>query len=147
MKKIFLFFAAFFLMGIIFLFGMVAEFNIKKSIVSPLPFPTGKEVYEALNVYRAENSLPPLDLDSSLCNNLVQRWEHYRAHENHDGLDEWGQKYLPGRRVAEILVAGESAQIMVKKWSESPGHDLMIKENSKVCVYTADGLAVAMLSK
>ena len=109
-------------------------------------YPTGQEVLAQLNVYRKESGLPAFILSEPLCNNIGARWKSYKDNNSHKGLAEFAAKYNPGVQVAEILVSGLTAQEMVEKWSQSPSHDISIKNHSKICVYSADGLSVALLS-
>lgn len=146
MKKIF---AATFLLiifGLVFVSGMLTEFHIQKEIVSPLPYPTGYEVFKELNIYRESLGLPDLILYQPLCNNIAKRWQHYKDYNNHDGLQEFVDEFQSGIRVSEIFAPGITAQDTVQNWKNSPSHDGYIKGNSKVCVYSSDNLSVALLS-
>lgn len=109
-------------------------------------YPTGYEVLNELNKYRVNEGYTPLVLDQYLCNNIAARWQNYRLTNSHDGFYEFADMYMPGRSISEILVSGNTASEMVQKWTGSPSHDLFIKNNSKVCVYSIEGAAVALLS-
>jgi len=109
--------------------------------------PTGQEVLAELNTYRLSQGLEPFELSDRLCDNIVERWHNYKNNNSHEGWDEFAAREYPGGFTAnELLVAGESAKIMVDQWVSSPSHDLAIKSNSKACVYSYDGLSVALLS-
>lgn len=110
-------------------------------------YPTGEQVLEALQKYRASQGLPEFQLSDILCDNLVERWQSYKKNNSHAGLEEFvAREYPPGFTVSEIMVSGSTAEEMVVKWSQSPGHNQAIHNNSKICVYSSQGMAVAMLS-
>lgn len=144
------------LLAAVFLVGMFsAYFSVRnqimwysanKSKIEAKPFDS-YDVFNALNAYRSENGLPPLTLSQPLCNNLVERWKNYRNTNSHSGLDEWVRKEMPdGLTISEIMAPGMTAEQTVENWSGSQGHDVAIKSNSKICIYTADNLSVAVLS-
>ena len=117
---------------------------------SPKPtavtYPTGVQVLAELNKYRREIGLPEFILSETLCNNIGERWQHYKDYNNHDGLEEFEKKWQWGTRLTEILASGETAVETVNGWRESPSHDIFIRNNSKICVYSAEGFSVALLS-
>ena len=114
---------------------------------TPTEYPTGKEVLDELNAYRVEQGLPPFILSESLCNNIAERWKVYRVQRSHQGLDEFRRKWMPEvSSIGEVMVSGNTAKEMVEGWASSPSHDILIKEFRKVCVYSADGSSVALLS-
>lgn len=109
--------------------------------------PTGKEVLEELQKYRKSQGLPEFQLSDMLCNNIGERWQNYWKNNNHEGFSDFAQRnYPPGFTSSEILVSGETAQDMVKQWSQSPSHDQSIKSFSKICVYSHLNHSVALLS-
>lgn len=110
-------------------------------------YPTGYQVFDELNKYRAESGLKPLILWQPLCNNIASRAASYKKTNSHEGLHEFVVEYMPEVEVSEILAAGESAKIIVDQWKGSPSHDLTIKSNSRACVYSAEGYAVGLLAK
>lgn len=117
------------------------------STVAPLAFPTGKEVLVELQKYRRDNGLPEFILYQPLCNNIGERWQNYRSTNSHKGLEEFHWREMPQIvDLAEILAPGATAQEVVENWAASPSHDLYIKSNARICVYSADGLSVALLS-
>lgn len=110
-------------------------------------YPTGEQVLDELNVYRQSIGLPPFELYEPLCNNIYERWKVYVGKESHEGIEEFHDMWMPQViDLGEIMVAGSSAQEMVKKWSESPSHDILIRKYSRICVYSAQGSSVALLS-
>ncbi len=148
---------AFFLLFIILLGILITRgaFNIGKAsklaeetqkTQSQPQYPTGQDVLAELNVYRVANDLPPFKLSERLCNNIHERWKVYVEKESHEGLEEFVQREMPGSQVGEIMVYGETAKQMVERWSSSPSHDLLVKKYSKICVYSALGSSVALLS-
>lgn len=108
---------------------------------------TGYQVLNALNAYRESLGLPDFILYEPLCNNIASRLQHYRDFNNHDGLTEFHNKYMPDIKVlSEILAPGNTPEETVRNWRNSPSHDMFIKSNSKICVYSSRGLSVALLS-
>lgn len=107
---------------------------------------TGYDVLSELNKYREKVGLPDFILDDSLCNNIGERWQHYKDYNNHDGIQEFADKWQQGKEISEILAPGATAQETVNNWTQSPSHDIIIKERSKICVYSHDNLSVALLS-
>lgn len=157
MKK-FKFFVAFnVLISIVFFAGLFAGFyhvrdaimwySVNKSSAASTVSPTGYDVLVELNKYRVANDLPKFELYQPLCNNIGERWDNYKANNSHKGFLEFVNKWMPGMYVEEILTAGKTPEEMVKGWTSSPSHDLAIRNNSKICVYSAQGLAVALLTK
>ena len=119
------------------------------AVMTPAPttYPTGQEVLNELQRYRVKNGLPEFQLSEILCDNLVERWQNYKKTNSHEGLEEFVKReYPPNLVVHEIMVSGSTAEEMVVKWSQSPGHNQAIHNNSKICVYSSQGMAVAMLS-
>ena len=115
--------------------------------VTAAKYPTGYDVLDEINKYRHELGKPDLILYEPLCNNLAVRWLNYNANNSHKGLQEHVNTYMPGMQVSEILAPGKTAKEMVQNWKGSPGHDIIIKNSSRICVYSAEGLSVALLSK
>ncbi len=109
-------------------------------------YPTGYDVLNELNDYRHELDLPDFELYQPLCNNIASRWQSYKANNSHKGLQEFVDSYMSGLSVYEILTSGNTAQETVQNWKGSPSHDLGIRTYSKICVYSDDGLSVALLS-
>lgn len=109
--------------------------------------PTGSEVLLELNKYRKEQGLPDFILSQSLCNNIRVRWQNYKDNNSHQGFNDFIRDYMPHNiPISEILAPGKTASETVKNWADSPGHNLAIKSNSKVCIYSADGLSIGLLS-
>lgn len=114
---------------------------------SPVIFPTGQDVLEELQEYRVSEGLEEFQLSPTLCNNIAERWKAYRENDSHDGLSEFHDKWMPQvYDLGEIMVSGETSKEMVEKWASSPSHDVLIKKYSKICVYSAFGSSVALLS-
>lgn len=153
MKKVVLVLIAIPLFVVGFVFGSVRGYGIAEkeyaAKLTPVPvgFPTGYDVLKELNEYRISQDLPELILSQTLCNNIAQRWQNYVDNNSHEGFHEFVVDYMPeGLEVGEILTSGRTAEEMVQRWAGSPSHDLVIKNKSKVCVYSADGYSVALLS-
>lgn len=108
---------------------------------------TGQEVLAELQKYRASNNLPPFELSFDLCNGISERWSSYMDNDSHEGLDDFVSRNMPGMRVGEALTPGRTPQEAVKNLADSPSHDLALKTYSKICVYTAKGHSVLLLSR
>jgi uncharacterized protein YkwD len=124
----------------------ISWYSVNKFALQVEPF-TGKDVLAELNAYRKELGMSNFTLSSPLCNNLVERWQNYKDGNNHEGLDEFAAREMPGIQVAEIITTARSAKATVDNWKSSPGHDLVLKEFNNICVYTAENTSVAFLSK
>jgi len=157
-KKKLLFLIAFNLLAVfIFVGGMFTAFyhvrdaimwySVNRAILaSRVTYPTGYQVLEELNVYRRELGLPNFILYEPLCNNIGSRWKNYKRTNSHEGLQEFVNNYMPNLMVSEILAPGKTADEVVNNWKNSPSHDIAIKTRSRICVYSADGLSVALLT-
>lgn len=148
MKKVIALIVLNLLLAAVFMAGVLAGFSRMATLKAEHKQqpPTGYEVLNALNTYRKESGFPEFTLSESLCNNIGERWQVYKVTNSHEGFWEFAQKYHPGVKMAEILAPGATAQETVDNWKKSPSHDLEIKTYSQVCVYSADGLSVALLS-
>ncbi|MGZ7042289.1 MAG: CAP domain-containing protein [Thermoanaerobaculia bacterium] len=92
---------------------------------------TAADVLSSMNIYRAENGLPPLREDSRLdlaaCDRMRDMGDlSYWSHESPDGrspflwLKPRGYVY---RYAGENLAAGfETTEVLVTAWMESEGH-------------------------
>lgn len=116
-------------------------------LVSTVTYPTGQQVLDELQKYRVSQGLPEFELSEPLCNNIAARWQNYQKTNSHEGLKDFLIENHPsGLSVSEILVSGSTAKDMVDQWASSPSHNLYIHRNSKICVYSAEGSTVALLS-
>lgn len=120
-------------------------------VTTPAPtfivYPTGEQVLAELQEYRVSQGLSEFKVSEILCDNLVERWKNYKETNSHAGLEEFmAREYPPGFTASEIMVAGSTAEEMISKWTQSTGHKQAIHNNSKICVYSSQGMAVAMLS-
>lgn len=109
--------------------------------------PTGYEFLEALNKYRVSEGLEPFELYEPLCNNIAERWQNYKDTNSHDGLQDFADKWIPDMKISEVLTFGETAEQMVDRLASSPSHNLMIRNNSRICTYSAEGYSVALLAR
>lgn len=151
MKRILVLISILFSLGIGFVFGVKAGYQLGEKDFSPkavtLTYPTGKEVLDEMNKYRTELGLPAFVVWQPLCNNIALRWDNYRENDSHEGYREFLMEYMPENvEISEILAPGMTAEETVNNWKNSPGHDIAIKNSSRVCVYSAQGLSVALLS-
>lgn len=116
---------------------------------------TGEELFTAVNTYRTSVSVPALEMDARLCDNLVERWEAIRNPGNaHKGFEEWVQaegiadepKY---GQIGEMYVVDISTpQNAIAFWTGSPGHKstLEMAELRYGCAYANDGTGVVILA-
>jgi uncharacterized protein YkwD len=91
---------------------------------------TAEKVVALMNAYRAEASLPPLHIDTSLTVAATARMQEmadgeWWAHESPEGKLPFA--YIPIEYdyafAAENLAAGfDTAPLLVQSWMESPGH-------------------------
>lgn len=107
---------------------------------------TGQEVLAELQKYRAKNNLPPFKLSFDLCNNISERWTNYVEKNSHEGLDDFVDRNMSGMIVGEALTPGRTPQEAVQNLADSPSHDLALKKYSDICVYTAKGHSVLLMS-
>ncbi|UCD27870.1 MAG: CAP domain-containing protein, partial [Planctomycetota bacterium] len=89
-------------------------------------------LFEALNLYRAENGLEPLiysqKLEAVADAHLQDTWNRdYFAHINPEGQEPGDRAFEAGfchRYVGENLAAGQrSVESVMKAWKDSPTHD------------------------
>jgi hypothetical protein len=153
MKKILVLISIILSLGVGFVFGAVRGRDVVEqeyaARITPIPvgFPTGYDVLDELNRYRVSQGLSEFELYKPLCNNIAARWQNYVDNDSHGGFYDFVVEYMPeGLEVSEILTSGVTAREMVQKWSSSPSHDVSLRDNSKICVYSADGYSVALLS-
>lgn len=152
MTKMDIFMLTLFSTGILvlgFFLGFGFGFESGKASATPVKIqtPTGQDVLNELQEYRKSIGLSEFELSPMLCDSIAERWQNYKDTNSHAGFDEFAIKqYPPNFTVSEILVAGDSAEDMVEKWSKSPSHNQSIKIFSKICVYSAENKAVALLS-
>lgn len=107
---------------------------------------TVQRVVELMNVYRAEESLPPLHLDSSLMRAAEARMRDMEdggwwSHESPEGTSPftWIPIDYDYVYAAENLAAGfETAPLLVQSWMESPGH----RANILGAQYSDCGIAI-----
>lgn len=130
------------------LFGVwFAQPNYQAPANVLIEYPTGEDVLNELQAYRVKEGLPEFQVSDELCNNIVERWKNYQANDSHEGLAEFHDKWMPQVvDLGEIMVAGESARQMVERWDSSPSHKSSLHRFSKICVYSALGRSVALLS-
>lgn len=113
---------------------------------------TGQQLFDAVNEYRSANNVPPLKLDSNLCNNLAQRYLDIKNGIDqgvaHKGMEEWAKKFVPNNySVSEDFAWGKTPQNVIHAWEGSPGHRLSIlnKDYKVGCSYAAEGYGVIEL--
>ncbi|KAB3522900.1 hypothetical protein GC425_03965 [Corynebacterium sp. zg254] len=87
---------------------------------------TQAELINALNDYRRQHNLRPLQADAHL-NNVAQDWSQRMAHEGKlHHRPNFMASYAPGARTGAenclMSYAGASAQDLIKAWHNSPGH-------------------------
>lgn len=137
-----------------FIFGSVKGYTTavkeyaERYTVEEVSYPTGKEVLDELNKYRNSQGLPDFEVSGWLCDNIADRWRNYVLNNSHEGFRDFLEKQHPGENwnVSEILAPGFTAEETVKNWISSPSHEYYITHSSKVCVYSAEGSSVALLS-
>lgn len=157
MKK----FIALLVLGILFIFCLgfgagrysaleaIQFYVMHKDAAQPVKYPeypTGYEVLDELNAYRKSKGLSYFKESPTLCNNIAQRWQNYKDNNSHVGLKDFLTRWMPGVRVNEILAPGSTAKETIENWAGSPSHELAIRTHTHACVYSADGLSVALLS-
>lgn len=143
---LFLFFGAF-----SFLFGM-RQANVGKYAEEINVVVTGEEILDAINIYRTSQRLSKIELDSRLCDNLVQRYLDITNPDNkyigHAGFEKWYKEQgLEDYELAEIYVSGiRSGAEAINFWVGSPGHKSALVGNYKLgCAYANRGIAVTVL--
>lgn len=107
---------------------------------------TVQHVVDLMNAYRAEQSLPPLHVDSSLTRAAEARMREMEdggwwSHESPEGTSPFAWIPIDYDYVyaAENLAAGfETAPILVQSWMESPGH----RANIMAAQYADCGIAI-----
>jgi uncharacterized protein YkwD len=110
-------------------------------------YPTGEQVLQEVQKYRASQNLPPFEISGMLCDNIAERWTNYVKNNSHEGFQDFINKNYPdGTTASEILVTGDTAANMVEQWKTSPSHNYYLTHNSKICVYSSGGSSVAILS-
>jgi hypothetical protein len=108
---------------------------------------TPDTVLAEMNRYRAEHSLPPLQLEERLtaaADDRIRDMEElgYWSHESPDGRSPflWLRVHsYPYQFAGENLASGfETAEVLTSSWMESPGH----RDNILSANYTDCGIAV-----
>lgn len=115
---------------------------------------TGQQLFDAVNNLRTSKSLTKIELDPSLCNNLVERWIGVRKQDNgHKGLETWLKKEnILGNpkyeKIGELYVTATTPQNAIAFWESSPGHrtTLEMQEMKYGCAYANDGTGVVILA-
>ena len=108
---------------------------------------TAANVVELMNLYRAEEGLPPLTLETRLSRAALDRMKHmeeigFWSHESPEGLPPFvwiSARAYNYRFAGENLAAGfETAKLLVQSWIESPGH----RANILAAEYEDCGIAI-----
>jgi len=116
---------------------------------------TGQELFDHVNEHRASIGVPTLELDPSLCDNLVERYLAIKSPDSgHKGFEEW----LKAEGISDNPKYGTIGEIYIKDastpegaiawWLGSPGHKntLEMKEMVYGCSYASDGTGVVILA-
>jgi uncharacterized protein YkwD len=107
------------------LFVSFAAFGADSNEITP------ENVLRIMNEYRAQEALPPLDLEKRLAQAAGDRMQHmedegYWSHTSPEGMSPftWVKvRAYPFSKVGENLATGfETARVLVDSWMESPGH-------------------------
>lgn len=116
---------------------------------------TGQELFDEVNKYRISKSLPQLELDPILCDNLVERWLAVKNPDSgHKGFEEWAKaegvqdnpKY---GTIGEMYIKDTSTpEGAIAWWVGSPGHKstLEMKELVYGCSYASEGTGVVIMA-
>jgi len=135
--------------GVSFLLGMIFEENssYKEPVVIERPTFTGYDIWNAANLYRESQDKQDMILDPYLCNNIAARVVNYEKTNSHDGLEEFKNQSMPKVYVlAEILNHGNSVDEIIKGWSGSPSHNILLLGKKRGCAYANNGDAVILMA-
>lgn len=142
--------AIFFPLGWLLGIAMQADYTEKhpvKTEVLAITYPTGYEIWDEANKYRATQNKSPLTLDKRLCNNIAARAKNFYDTNSHGGIDEFHQKYMPSiNPLIEILAHADTAQKAVEGWASSPSHNTMLLDANRGCAYSEKGYSVMLLN-
>lgn len=123
---------------------------------------TGQELFDAINEHREGVGVKKLEIDSKLCDNLVERWFAIREPGNgHKGFEEWAisegiivdgvmiEPYDKEVGMAELYANGTQTYWLIDFWTGSPGHKAALENpNYNVgCSYASDGTGVIIMAK
>jgi len=134
--------------------GIIAGIIIAYGVMTDYKF-TGEQLFAAVNEYRKSHNLSTLEIDSVLCDNLVERYLSIKEpNAGHKGYEEWikneGIDTNPKYGViGELYIKDTStAQNAVAWWDESPGHKstLMMKDMKYGCAYANEGTGVVIMA-
>lgn len=116
---------------------------------------TGEQLFDAVNIHREAVGVGKLELDSVLCDNLVERWEAIKNPGNaHKGYEEW----LKAEGISDNPKYGVIGEMYVKDistpenaiawWVGSPGHKSTLEMKDLVygCAYANDGTGVVIVA-
>lgn len=123
----------------------------------------GQDLFNAVNAHRKSIGVQEVQLDSRLCDNLVERWAAVREPGNlHKGFDEWAvgeglvkdgavvAPYSPRTGLSEIFILNATTvDWAIQGWLGSPGHKLAL-ENPNVnvgCAYANQGTGIVLMAE
>jgi uncharacterized protein YkwD len=126
------------------LFMSFAAFGADSNEITP------ENVLRVMNEYRAQEMLPPLDLEKRLNMAAGDRMRHmeeegFWSHTSPEGLSPftWVKvRAYQFSKVGENLATGfETARVLVESWMESPGHraNIMSPDFEDVGISIIDG--------
>ena len=115
---------------------------------------TGDQLFEAVNEHRQSIGVGKLELDPTLCDNLVERWIAIKEPNNgHKGYEEWlanegiadDPKY---DLIGELYINASTPENAINWWLGSPGHKSTLEMDKMAygCAYANDGTGVVIMA-
>jgi hypothetical protein len=124
---------------------------------------TGQELFNAVNTHRKSVGVQELQLDESLCDNLIERWLAIREpNAGHKGFETWAEgegltkdgaavaPYSTKTGITELFIQNATTpDWAISAWVGSPGHRVILEkpELNVGCAYANEGDGVLIVSE